>query len=671
MLWQNPVWWNDTRIGMMVGLCVALAVVGALRTGAAAFRAEEKEQQARFALWALLFAVSAFFGLAALLLSRIFGLPLHKEIFALFLTVAFTPVVVIFSRWVTVSLGAGLALFVSLCGFTQLTLQFAQVRTATPETLKMLLERGKTEGLRRAALMGLLRERLTREDAYGAAQLLNRHAALLEETDETKIRWNLAIRLANEARSRKDTRLLDVALSIAPDCTPVLVEQMRSLKKQGDLSGAERLARRILTVNPLCCDAAALLIRCALEKGETNSAAEFALKYGLPAEITEKQRLTLAPRIAEKGRWDLLARMLKNARTQQGMLWLFIALSKQGASKADEVANILRKKFPQLAKDVDWLKRSPFPSPAEIKKRFPEANILIREITPELRLLGFVCPARRKQMEEFELRLFLQKTLPVEAVDLMIFLGKLPIYRRLVRLEKKRCGEMFSEIFRLRVPYSIEEGRHQLRVCRFIAKGGKALRRERLCLIPLCSVWVDRTELAQSDKNYKAICSTRAPRAKNLVVNGSFEQPLSIGWRGRHLPFAKFARDSTLAYDGKWSLMAEFFPIDNRGFYTFWQDLDPKARKILLSYVWRAENLHGGAPDILLIARDAQGRLLVHKRLGKIFGTVRTWRKEKTEVVIPKGAKLLRIGLHYHSNGMGAGLSGVIWIDALSVEVLR
>jgi len=249
MVWQNPLWWDDTRVGVMVGLCVALAVVSALRAGVAAFRAEGKEQQARFALWSLLFAASAFFGLAALLLSRIFGLPLHKEIFALFLTAAFAPVVIIFSRRVSISLGAGLALFVSLCGFTQLALQFLQVKTAAAGTLSAVLERGKTKGLRRAALAGLLRERMARGDVYGAAQLLNRYAALLEGTEGVKIRWNLAIRLASEARSRKDMKLLDVALSIAPDCTPVLVEQMKSLVKQGDLLGAERLAQRILTVN--------------------------------------------------------------------------------------------------------------------------------------------------------------------------------------------------------------------------------------------------------------------------------------------------------------------------------------------------------------------------------------------------------------------------------------
>jgi len=71
--------------------------------------------------------------------------------------------------------------------------------------------------------------------------------------------------------------------------------------------------------------------------------------------------------------------------------------------------------------------------------------------------------------------------------------------------------------------------------------------------------------------------------------------------------------------------------------------------------------------DILLIARDGQGKLLVHQTIGRICGTVRGWKKEEIEVFIPEEADYVRIGLHHHREGTGAALSGVMWLDALSV----
>ncbi|RKY16077.1 MAG: hypothetical protein DRP82_00025 [Planctomycetota bacterium] len=672
-LWQNPVWWEDTRVGVMAGVCVALAAVGALRAGAAAFKAEEKEKQARFALWSLLFTVSAFFGLAALLLSRIFGLPLHKEIFALFLTAAFAPVIFVFSRWISAPLGAGLALFVSLCGFTQLALQFTQIRTATPETLKMLLKRGKTNGLRRAALVELLRERLAREDAYGAAQLLSRHTGLLHETEETKIRWNLAIRLANEARSRKDMKLLDVALRIAPDCTPVLVEQMKNLIKHGDLSGAERLAQRILTVNPLCCDAVVLLIRRALKKGESDNAADLAIKYGMPAEITEKQRLVLAPRIAEKGRWNLIAGMLKNAQTQEGMLWLFAALSKLNNPKAAKTADTIRKKFPQLAKDVDWLGKSPLPKPAEIKKHFPEANILLKEVTSGLRLLGFACPAKVRQLEEFELKLVLQKTLPIKSVDLMIFLGKLPIYRRLVRLNKRHCGEMFCERLTLRVPYSLQMGTHNLCVCRFVKKhNGKCWNYDesRLRFVEIRKMTVEQAKLPRLSEEERRKLLSQLPEGKNLLVNGSFEQPLSVGWKvHRPSPNFRFFRDPNMAVEGKHSLCVDTWDLRHSFWHISQAFTVEGGKEYVVTAVYHASGFRNC--HFALLVRDAERSWRVLSRSVRLAPS-RNWALTRLQFSAPEKTRKVRLYVYRFASKKLYGredvsCSGTVWIDSIRV----
>ena len=309
MVWQNPLWWDDTRVGVMVGLCVALAVVSALRAGVAAFRAEGKEQQARFALWSLLFAASAFFGLAALLLSRIFGLPLHKEIFALFLTAAFAPVVIIFSRRVSISLGAGLALFVSLCGFTQLVAQRVRVEQAPQCELERLVRTAKTEQIRERALKRLFALSENR------MQMATRYKGILKDTGLLN---GVVLRLLDEAERRGDLTMMEKAVGLLPDNAFVCDRYLRFLEIHGYHKRAVAAASRMVQLIPGCIGAWRIVVKNARETENFGTILLKAVDAGyFPTDL--KQELLAAA--LNSGRWDLVKRVVGKDRAFELRRW--------------------------------------------------------------------------------------------------------------------------------------------------------------------------------------------------------------------------------------------------------------------------------------------------------------------------------------------------------------
>ena len=662
---------TDWRIVALVSLLTVYALFEAISFTKKSIE-KENAQRENHLLYALIFYTCAVLITATAIVAPISKIPLAGYSYTLLL--CSLPVLGLLllrifngNRRLGLLCCTAVALLLSASGIGEAFWLNSCIDSADRERLVSILERRKSNDLSISALKKLLADA---EDDPERLTLLKRYGNILPDEEYRRLVERVLFRLLSRVKSIDEKlAVFEDAVRLLPDDARLLSLYAVLLDGAGRKRKAVQVARIAVTIDARLKEAWRILINDALARDDFEKAVELSIKGDTVVDTDENTRLhryILA--LAEADCWRLIDRLLENREDEHLLGWRAAALVR--LNRRAEAEKILRGKGDENL----FLLARPKPSPEELKKISEGAVYHFEKVSLGLALVGYECTKTDlRRLETFSLKLFLQKRLPVDNVDLMVWLGSTPIYRRVVDLSKRRLGEIFCEEFNLRVPYSSEVGESELRICRFVGKrSGRYfdLDEERLRFIRVCGVKIGGVELPELSEEERKRLLSELPEGKNLLRNSSFEQPLEVDW-GTYRPSMnyRYFRDFSTAVDGNASLCMDFWDF-RRSLWHFRQAVGVKEKTLYeVGLVYRADGFDD-RNRMLLLVRDADREWRILNRFIRLPETER-WRVAKFRFLTPAGTRRVRVYIHRYVPGDADvtderwSCSGTLWVDGI------
>ncbi|RLG58134.1 MAG: hypothetical protein DRN95_04850 [Candidatus Hydrothermarchaeota archaeon] len=181
---------------------------------------------------------------------------------------------------------------------------------------------------------------------------------------------------------------------------------------------------------------------------------------------------------------------------------------------------------------------------------------------------------------------------------------------------------------------------------------------------------VEQAKLPQLSEAERRKVLSQLPKGKNLLVNGSFEQPLSVGWKVyKPSPNFCFFRDPNMAVVGKHSLCVDAYDLRHSFWHINQTFTVEEGKHYILTAVYHAGGFRNGY--FVLLVRDAERSWWVLNRSVKLVPS-RSWRVAQMVFSVPSGTRKIRLYLHRFARKESyvredVSCSGTVWIDSIRV----